>query len=87
MSTTSNEYTRCISAWIGPYLGDRLWSVHKFVVVGRGVTRATCTLSTILYYNPQHMWGLPDEANKFTSEEVAENTCNEDDLHNMLQPI
>lgn len=87
ISTTSNEYTRCISAWIQQYLGDRLWSVCRFVVAGSGVTRATCSMSTIMYYNPQHMWGLPNEANKFTSEEVAENTCNEDDLHNVLRPI
>lgn len=43
------------------------------------------SLSKSIYYNPQHAWGLPDEAYEFTPKEVADNTWNEDDLRNMLQ--
>ena len=52
-----------------------------------GVTRLTSILSKSLYYIPQHMWGLTNEVHEFTIQEVAENTWNEDDLHNVSWPI
>lgn len=56
-------------------------------MAGIGEIRATCSLPRSIYYNPRHAWGLPDEMDEFIAKEVAENTQNEDDLHNMLWPI
>ena len=52
-----------------------------------GVVGAACSTARSMYYNPRHAWGLPDVPDEFTPEEVAENTRNEDELRNVLQPL
>ena len=57
-----------------------VWLVHRFVVAGSGMTRATISSSRSMYYNPQYTWGLLNEAYESIPKEVAENTQNEDNL-------
>lgn len=64
-----------------------VWWVRRFAMVGVGVTWATCSSSKSLYHNPQHTWGLLNEADEFTPKGVEENTWNGDNLQNLLRPI
>ena len=61
--------------------------VQGFAMAGSGIMGAPRSSSRSMYYTPLHAWGLPDVPDEFTPEELAENTRNEDDLHNVLRPI
>ena len=64
-----------------------VWAIPRIAMAGIGKIRDAGGSSRSMYYNPRHAWGLPDEPDAFTPEEVAENTRNEDDLRNVLRPI